>query len=1563
MVSNGPLDLDSPGRDETQRQDLEKAFAEYVDRLNAGEVIDRAEVITEHPGFGEELFERLTAFEDLGSEASDDEPLGTLGDYTLRRQIGRGGMGVVYEAWENSMNRSVALKVLPAAIAADRRAYARFMREAQAAGQLNHPNLVPVHAAGFKASTPYYAMELIDGETLAQILARLRATEGQEEEKKRTLLSISRLFGKTEPVAAITESEDVRHEADGTETTAKKHPFGTDDQDIVYYGNVAKAFAGVAEGLQHAHSKKTIHRDIKPSNLILDREGRLRILDFGLARLEGQESLTVSGDFVGTPLYMSPEQARQRKIPIDHRTDVYSLGATMYEMLTWQPPFKGKDHQDTLSQIIAKDPQQLRKHNPRIPRELETIVLKCLRKDAGDRYGTAEALAQDLRRFVRGDPIEARPQSRIEVYSRRLWQYRWRTISAVCVCLLVVGLGLIGLREYYEKRRQDWGKYRKRMDSAAMELQQARSIANQAGGNWDIVSPGMTRNFKYTLAEVGPRPEKGQLATLVDSLNEAIDLVPDRPEAYYYKGKALVLLGRRDEACNAFNQAVERKPDFAPALFFREALLEGRGGLEVGRSGPGDFPPGSWQRLWVEAHRALEDSEWEKAAAPLAKLKRLDPQGEGPYLGAQVETYLVCGKASLEAGDYYKAIEDFVEARFLWREALVPPLLLGRAYFLLDRKEEADRTFHALHENTDRKDDAALLISFTYGGRGHHQEALYWAEKIGKKPLRAASRAEWLIMLGKYAEAESAARDAIGEDPLFVYGHEVLGSALRSQGFYKKAEAALRRALELRRENAFALLHLGKVLALRRQREEAIDLFEEALKLEPRWVRGYRRFAAALVTLEEFERTLEVLAKAQDLAPRNPAVFSLRGRAYAGLGDKERALEMHQKALELAPNDYDAHLHLGISCRDLNLLGRSVSSLIEAIERRPYYGRPYFEARKTLSRLKESECRHEVQQLIDLIEKQLNSIEDHPRALHAIQTQALACLHVPTEDNLSTALEFVRDALERSGRKDPDMLVLLGKLLFQKGHGPEAVRVLEEVYRLPTRVSKRWSWFLNEELDRYRQAVLPELPSYETVDAVLDSCSVEVLIPGGDTWRFFRGRDEPSQEPLDWTQVDFPDLAWEEGRSVFGYGDGDDATLLEDMRGSYSCLYIRRKFTIDDPGRYERLFLTVYADDGFLAYLNGHHVTSVLVDVPEGDGIPWAPASSVAFAQIKEPSWSREFLLHPKLLKPGPNVLALQGVNFSADNDDFSLSATLKGELAYDGTRDSQLLARCEGNAYGEHGADCRAYLRGRVHERAGRLTQAAREFKTAQGDEGFRPFLHLARVLRACEDPASAEKALRLAFERGITANWDLWELWIAISLVDLRSKPGEVLAGFPGGQAPEPEATPKGSSYANDLRWLLQQLQSGEDIRINCGGDEYQDRDGRLWSQDRFFQRGWIPRRKVPGLNVQDTLDDDLYLTRRFFSTSRFVRHYKIPLHPGSYRVTLYFAEVDLDAESTIERKFTAIIEEKCFLEDYRPKALEAERRVSETRVDDGILDIEFIHQCARHPHISAIEIQRLD
>ncbi len=555
-------------------------LARYVEKLNTAGFVDPEEVLQDNPDLGPAILEDLETYIQFRSvDERTGGPLGTLGDYTLRRQIGRGGMGVVYEAWQNSMDRRVALKVLPAGLAADEKAFTRFMREAKTAGKLNHKNVVGVHAAGFDENAPYYAMEYIEGETLAQILARLK---------------------------------DTPQDADT--------PFGFSRDDVAYHSTLARCFAEVADGLQYAHSKGIIHRDIKPSNLILDGESRLRILDFGLAHLEGQESLTLSGDFLGTVLYMSPEQAMAKRIPIDHRTDIYSLGATMYEMLAERPVFEGKTREHTLSQIITRDPVPLRSRDPRIPKDLETIVLKCLYKAQDDRYGSAEALAQDLRRFARGDPIEARPQPALEKLGRRAWRKRRLIGVALLALFFLLTVALLARKEWQEAYRGKLSEYHDIILRSVTGIELGRDIRkNRIEGLLDQPSP---------VGEVLPDP----IEEAVGELECAINLLPEKPEAYYHLADAHRILRKNPEALEAVGKALECDPVFAPALILEALLLEesGKDGAAEERRKKAETIAGNeWTRAWLTAQTAEEKKEWETAIPAYKKLIRLEANLQG----------------------------------------------------------------------------------------------------------------------------------------------------------------------------------------------------------------------------------------------------------------------------------------------------------------------------------------------------------------------------------------------------------------------------------------------------------------------------------------------------------------------------------------------------------------------------------------------------------------------------------------------------------------------------------------------------------------------------------------------------------------------------------------------------------------------------------------------------------------------------------------------------------------------------------------------------------------------
>src|SRR6516165_689558 len=261
-----------------------------------------------------------------------------LGDFEIVREVGRGGMGVVYEALQVSLNRKVALKVLSGSLGLSPKAVPRFRREAEAAAKLHHTNIVPVYATGEENDTHFYAMELIEGPSLDAVIRQLR--QARTNESTATPSSTPDQMAVTGPFV-----ESANASADGAAVLAASSL----SSDGHYFDTAARMIADVADALEYAHMQGVIHRDIKPSNLLLSPDGRLSVNDFGLARMLEEPGMTMTGEFVGTPAYMSPEQITAGRVPIDHRTDIYSLGATLYELLALQPPFSGERRDQLLA--------------------------------------------------------------------------------------------------------------------------------------------------------------------------------------------------------------------------------------------------------------------------------------------------------------------------------------------------------------------------------------------------------------------------------------------------------------------------------------------------------------------------------------------------------------------------------------------------------------------------------------------------------------------------------------------------------------------------------------------------------------------------------------------------------------------------------------------------------------------------------------------------------------------------------------------------------------------------------------------------------------------------------------------------------------------------------------------------------------------------------------------------------------------------------------------------------------------------------------------------------------
>jgi len=305
----------------------------------------------------------------------------TFGNYTILDEISRGAMGVVYKARQHGLDRVVALKVLLAGEMATEAQVVRFQREAQAAARLHHPAIVPVHEVGSHEGKHYYTMDVVEGKNLGELI---RAGE-----------------------VSTRRALDIASE--------------------------------VAEALEHAHAEGVIHRDIKPGNIMIDGRGHVHILDFGLAKqLDSDTRFTRTGTTIGTPAYMPPEQASGESPRVDHRADIYSLGAVLYEMLTGQPPFTGDTMMNTLMRVMNEEPVPPKRLNPRIHRDIQTIVLKAMEKSPERRYPTMRALSDDIRRFIAGESISARPAGLLH----RAWRSLKKHRSAVFAIVAIASIGL-----------------------------------------------------------------------------------------------------------------------------------------------------------------------------------------------------------------------------------------------------------------------------------------------------------------------------------------------------------------------------------------------------------------------------------------------------------------------------------------------------------------------------------------------------------------------------------------------------------------------------------------------------------------------------------------------------------------------------------------------------------------------------------------------------------------------------------------------------------------------------------------------------------------------------------------------------------------------------------------------------------------------------------------------------------------------------------------------------------------------------------------------------------------
>jgi serine/threonine protein kinase len=474
------------------RDELDALAEDFLARQRRGESPSVEQYASGHPELAEEIRELFPAMEAMerlkargertsGGQASlGPVKLDRLGDFRIIREIGRGGMGIVFEAEQESLSRRVALKVLPRQALLERRHLARFKREARLASRLHHTNIVQVYGVGEQDGFHYYVMQYVRGVGLDKLVERLGRGLGQNGDGQVHETPAAETMG---PIGRIGPMTGQVHETPGAKAGAAAgdslleqvwssltgqaggdaghSPLG----DAQYYRRVAGVGVQAAEALAYAHEQGTLHRDVKPANVLVDDRGVVWVTDFGLARAANGPDVTQPGDLTGTLRYLPPERLRGQ---VDARGDVYGLGLTLYELITGRAGHDESDRSALIRAISETSPPAPRRINPAVPRDLETIVLKAVAREPDGRYASAGALADDLRRFIEDRPIFARRVGPAE----RLWRWcrRNRAVAALSAAtmMLVVAVALVASVGYVRTRAALMGESEQRRRAEAV---------------------------------------------------------------------------------------------------------------------------------------------------------------------------------------------------------------------------------------------------------------------------------------------------------------------------------------------------------------------------------------------------------------------------------------------------------------------------------------------------------------------------------------------------------------------------------------------------------------------------------------------------------------------------------------------------------------------------------------------------------------------------------------------------------------------------------------------------------------------------------------------------------------------------------------------------------------------------------------------------------------------------------------------------------------------------------------------------------------------------------------
>jgi len=905
-----------------QENIIEQAIQQFVDAQLRGQNPDINKLVKQYPEFEDRIRQRIQNFQringlfdclmqadnsDFAPEISEHNLIGqTLGDFKILSTIGTGGMGAVFLAHQISLDRDVALKVISDISGARKKSIERFEREAKVLAKISHPNIVPIYEVGQEGPYSYFAMEYVKGVSLNNVIDAVRKASPNQK--------ASEVMSKCLAEGGICREKQVGAGDSGAEI------------DTDYIVSISRIIISIASALDYAHKQGVLHRDVKPSNILIKPDGTAKLVDFGLARAETQQAITVTGEFFGTPNYVSLEQIR-RPETVDCRSDVYSLAATYYECLTLRPPFEGNTVNETLTRVMSRPVVPPKRYCPRLSTDFNTVLLHALEKLPEDRYQTAADFAADIENVLEFKPITAKRPS----ITRRTYKALRRSplkIALGLVFVLVLALAII-LYSTYSRRieAQKAAEVKQLLEDADLLLCQAALV-------------------------VPPWPRLGVEAIIeraCEKYNQVLQIDSKNWWALTQRGIAKLVEGENiEKALKDFEKAKKINPDFIAIEYFESKAWEQLGKGKAKKVELEDLPSLDFKEAYLMGMIALQESvSFESEQKALQKALRLfgicvekEPSFY-PGLIAIAKVHLLLGEENLrECQTLTNLKPDCAFTHFL---------VAYNLDFHLGKPEESVKEYHKVIELQPWDPIGYLMLANLYKKLGLREQAethLLQACQIDKSSWSYHSLAQFYLSREDYHKALAACDKAVAKRhdcylknfllDVKIDCLKALGDAEELQKCLVQKEECLRTLITIPPwyNQDFFYEELLRFLYRNGRKVEAKEFFEQICQTKPEFKFALGRELGQIYEFDnDFAKAIQLYKSlynemmVSDTGTKNAALYELEmfakteiissfTRLTLSFDGKEAALKIWDKILSKFPRESGLWSFYGVFLSD-----------------------------------------------------------------------------------------------------------------------------------------------------------------------------------------------------------------------------------------------------------------------------------------------------------------------------------------------------------------------------------------------------------------------------------------------------------------------------------------------------------------------------------------------------------------------------------------------------------------------------------------------------------------------